>query len=189
MAPADRFPHGHSSHQANSGSSQAFLRLGHITGAHGLRGALRMRPDNPDSDTLAHVARVFIESSGKSREYRLLDYRRINRSTTRIALEGLDGPGAADALKGAAVMIAMNDLPPARLGEFYYFQIIGCEVHTTGGRRIGTVEEVLSTGANDVWVVRDGLKEVLVPVIEDVVKTMDLDRRILMIEPVPGLLD
>jgi len=189
MAPADRSPHGHDSRQANSGSSQAFLRLGHITGAHGLRGALRMRPDNPDSDTLAHVTRVFLESNGNSHEYRLLDSRRINRSTTRIALEGLDGPGAADALKGAAVMIAIDDLPPARLGEFYYFQIIGCEVHTTDGRRIGTVEEVFSTGANDVWVVRDGLKEVLVPVIEDVVKTMDLDRRVVMIEPVPGLLD
>jgi 16S rRNA processing protein RimM len=148
-----------------------------------------MRPDNPDSGTLAHVARVFIESNGKSYEYQLLDSRRINRSTTRIVLEGLDGPGAADALKGAAVMIAINDLPPAGLGEFYYFQIIGCEVHTTAGRRIGTVEEVFSTGANDVWVVRDGLKEVLVPVIEDVVRTMDLEQRILMIEPVPGLLD
>src|SRR5260370_16442031 len=130
MAPADRFLHGHNSHQANSGSSQAFLRLGHITGAHGLRGALRMRPDNPDSDTLAHVARVFIESNGKSQEYRLLDATRINRSTTRIALEGLDGPGAADALKGAAGMIPLNDLPPARTGEFYYFQIIVCESHT-----------------------------------------------------------
>jgi 16S rRNA processing protein RimM len=148
-----------------------------------------MRPDNPDSDTLATVAHVFIESNGKSQEYRLLDSWRINRSTTRIVLEGLDGPGAADALKGAAVMIAINDLPPARVGEFYYFQIIGCEVHTTGGRRIGTVEEVFSTGANDVWVVRDGLKEVLVPVIEDVVKMMDLDQRILMIEPILGLLD
>ena len=98
MAPADRFPHGHNSRQANSGSTEAFLRLGHITGAHGLRGALRMRPDNPDSDTLANVARVFIESNGTSHEYRLLDSRRINRSTTRIELEGLDGPGAADAL-------------------------------------------------------------------------------------------
>lgn len=189
MAPADRSPHGHDSRQANSGPSQSFLRLGHITGAHGLRGALRMRPDNPDSDTLAHVARVFIESNGKSHEYRLLDSRRINRSTTRIALEGLDGPGAADTLKGAVVMIALDDLPPARLGEFYYFQVIGCEVHTTDGRRIGTVEEIFSTGANDVWVVRDGPNEVLVPVIEDVVKTMDLDQRMITIEPVPGLLD
>src|SRR5260370_7180832 len=129
MAQADRFRHGHNSHQANSRSSQAFLRLGYITGAHGLRGAPRMRPDNPDSDTLAHVARVFIESNGKSQEYRLLDARRINRSTTRIALEGLDGPGAADALKGAAVMIAINDLPPAPLGEFYYFHITRCQLH------------------------------------------------------------
>src|SRR5260370_22837620 len=165
MAPADRFPREHSGHQANSGSSQAFLRLGQIPGAHGLRGALRVRPDNPDSDTLAHAARVFIESSGKSQEYRLLDYRRINRSTTRIALEGLDGPGAADALKGAAVMIAINDLPPARTGEFYYFQIIGCEVHTTAGRRIGTVAEGFSTRPHHLWGVPDGLQQMLRPVV------------------------
>src|SRR5260370_22226963 len=108
MAQADRFRHGHNSHQANSRSSQAFLRLGHITGAHGLRGALRMRPDNPDSDTLAPVARVFIESNGKSQEYRLLDARRINRSTTRIALEGLHGPAAAAALPRARVTLAIH---------------------------------------------------------------------------------
>src|SRR5260370_1804781 len=148
MAPADRFLHGHNSHQANSGSSQAFLRLGHITGARGLRGALRMRPDNPDSDTLAHVARVFIESNGKSQEYRLLDATRINRSTTRIALEGLDGPGAADALKRAAVIIAINDLPPPRLVEFSYFQIICCKWHTTAGHPIRTLVDAFSTCAH-----------------------------------------
>ena len=59
----------------------------------------------------------------------------------------------------------------------------------TDGCRIGTIEEIFSNGAHDVWVVRDAEREVLVPVIEDVVKAMDLGGRRVTIEPIPGLLD
>ena len=74
-------------------------------------------------------------------------------------------------------------------GEFYYYEAIGCEVATTDGRRLGVIEEVIATGANDVWVVRDGAVEVLVPVIENVVKSIDLEARRMVVEAVPGLLD
>ena len=66
-----------------------------------------------------------------------------------------------------------NDLPPPAENEFYYRDVIGCEVFLTDGVRIGVVEEIIATGANDVFVVRGDGKEVLVPVIEDVVKAID----------------
>ena len=81
-------------------------------------------------------------------------------------LEGIDDPDAAEALRGGAVMVAAGDLPPLKAGRVLLFQLVGCEVVTTDGRRLGAIEEVISTGANDVWVVRDGAREVLVPVIE-----------------------
>jgi 16S rRNA processing protein RimM len=86
-------------------------------------------------------------------------------------------------------MLANEDLPPAKPGEFYYYEAIGCSVFLLDGRSIGKIEEVFSNGAHDVWVVRDGEREVLVPVIENVVKAMDLAARRVTIEPVPGLLD
>ena len=82
-----------------------------------------------------------------------------------------------------------KDLPPKAPGEFYYYEAIGCAVTTTDGRLIGVIEDVFATGANDVWVVRDGATEVLVPVIENVVKSMDLGARRMVVEAVPGLLD
>jgi len=168
----------------------ARLRVGRIAGAHGLRGGLRVRPDNPDSDTLDHVRRVFVErEGGEAREYSLVRSERVNRTTLRVTLGGLDDPDAAEALRGATLTVALEDLPAKAPGEFYYFEAIGCEVTTTDGRRVGVVEEVISTGANDVLVVRDGQGEVLVPVIENVVKAMDLDGRRVVIEAVPGLLD
>ena len=59
----------------------------------------------------------------------------------------------------------------------------------TDGSRLGAIEEIFSNGANDVWVVRDGEREFLIPVIEDVVKSIDFAARRVTIEPIPGLLD
>jgi 16S rRNA processing protein RimM len=148
-----------------------------------------MRPDDPDTQTLAKVSRVFVRQRGAEREYKLRSATRVNRGTTRLVLQGLDGPDAAEAMRGAIVLVAAADLPTAGPGEFYYFQAVGCEVITTAGRRVGIIEEVFSTGANDVLVVRDRGIEVLVPAIEDVVRAMDLDARQITIEAVPGLLD
>jgi 16S rRNA processing protein RimM len=151
---------------------------------------LKIRPDNPDSDTLYHVRQISIDQpGGDTREYRLLHAERINRSTIRVTLEGLDDPDAAEALRGASVSVLTSDLPAKAPGEFYHYEAIGCEVATTDGRRLGVIEEVLATGANDVWVVRDGATEVLVPVIDNVVKAMDFGARRIVVEVVPGLLD
>jgi len=165
------------------------LRVGRISGAHGLKGALRFRPDNPHSDTLEQVKRVFLERDGASREFRLTAITPLNATTQRITLEGIADINAAESLKGAVVMVATEDVPAAKPGEFYYYEAIGCEVFLTDGTRLGAIEEVFSNGAQDIWVVRDGEREVLVPVIEDVVKMMDLPGRRVTIDPIPGLLD
>jgi len=141
------------------------LRVGRISGTHGLKGALRFRPDNPDSDTLELVKRVFLERGGEPREFRITAMTPLN------------------------VMLADDDVPAAKPGEFYYYEAIGCEVFLTDGSRLGAIEEVFSNGAQDIWVVRDGDREVLVPVIEDVVKAMDFAARRVTIEAIPGLID
>jgi len=166
------------------------LRVGRIAGAHGLHGAIRLRPDNPDSDTLEQVRRVFVGREGEAaHEYRLLGAQRLNRTTIRLVLDGVDDPDAADAMRGSTLTVALEDMPAKAPGEFYYYEAIGCAVTTTDGRRLGVIEEVFATGANDVWVVRDGAVEVLVPVIENVVKSIDLGARLMVIEVVPGLLE
>jgi 16S rRNA processing protein RimM len=87
------------------------------------------------------------------------------------------------------VLVELSDLPPLKPGEFYYFQVVGIEVHLSDGRRLGKIEDVFSTGANDVWVVRVNGREVLIPVIADVVKEIDIAGRRAIVEPIPGLLE
>ncbi|HUO04379.1 MAG TPA: ribosome maturation factor RimM [Candidatus Binataceae bacterium] len=169
--------------------AKPMLRIGHVAGAHGLRGALRVHLDDRGSRSLEQVKRMFIEQGGAVREIAIAAATHLNATTMRVVIEGIADATAADALKGATVSIAADDLPARRPGEFYYYEAIGCEVLLANGDRIGTIEDIFSNGAHEVLVVRSNGREVLVPVIEDIVKAMDFDARRVTITPVPGLLD
>jgi 16S rRNA processing protein RimM len=170
-------------------TADGLLRIGYVAGSHGLHGALRVCTDDLGSTTLLTLKRLFVETAAGRREFKVLEASALSGGNHRVILDGIGDADAAEALRGGAVMVAAADLPPLGDGEFYYFQLAGAEVMLTDGRRLGTIEDIMSTGAHDVWVVRDGEREVLVPVISDVVKAMDLAARRVTIEAVPGLLD
>ena len=108
---------------------------------------------------------------------------------TRLILEEVHSLEEAEALKGAIVMAAEEDLPAPAENQFFYRDAVGCVAILTDGRVIGTIEEVFYTGANDVFVVRGEGKEVLIPVIAGVVRETDFANKRVVIESVPGLLD
>ncbi len=172
------------------------IRIGRLTGVHGLRGGLRFRPDYPESESIERVERIFLAdgdvasaSTADAREYRIVEVAQVGQGAMRVILEGITDANLAQLQKGKNVFAAENDLPPPADNEFYYRDVIGCEVFLTDGLRIGVVEEIIATGANDVFVMRSDGKEVLVPVIEDVVKEIDVDGKRIVIEAIPGLLD
>jgi 16S rRNA processing protein RimM len=165
------------------------IRVGYVGGAHGLRGAIRLRLDNPDSVLLRSVKQLTLVRGRQTDEYHMTAAQSVGQGTFKITLNGVTNAEDADALRGAIAMVATAALPSTTPREFYYFETIGCRVVTTAGVPIGMVEEVFSTGANDVWVVRDCSVEHLVPVIEEIVKEIDLPGRRIIINVVPGLLE
>ncbi len=126
---------------------------------------------------------------GEAHEFRIVAVSTLGHGTVRLMLEGVTEPDRAEALKGKTVLADLRDLPPPKQHQFYYYKTIGCEVLSTDGHRIGIIAEVFSTGANDVFVVRVEDHEVLVPVIADIVKDIDILARRVTIETVPGLFD
>jgi 16S rRNA processing protein RimM len=170
-------------------AADELVRVGYVSGPHGIRGALRVRLDNPDSILPRYLQRLTLARNGETAEYRVTSAQSAGRGTYKIILEGISGFEDAAAQRGAIAMVPAAALPATGPKEFYYFQAVGCEILTTEGVRIGVIEEVFSNGANEVWVVRDRSAEHLLPVIEDVVKRIDLAARRVIIEVIPGLLD
>lgn len=168
------------------------IRIGRIIGIHALRGALRFRPDDPASESIQFVERIFLadgDDGAGAAEYRIVEGAPHTRGAMRLMLEGITNANLAEPLVGKSVFADENELPPPAENEFYYRDVIGCEVFLLDGTRLGTIEEIIATGANDVFVVRGDGKEVLVPVIEDVVKEIDAASKRVVIEAIPGLLD
>jgi 16S rRNA processing protein RimM len=115
---------------------------------------------------------------------------RVQGQTVLLKLVDIVDRDAAALLRGKDVLIRSEDAVKLPEGEFYWHQVIGLAVvdvttHTT----LGTVQDILETGANDVYVVKTPLgKEVLIPAIKDVVKTIDPSAGHMLIEPLPGMI-
>ena len=90
----------------------AEVRIGHIAGIHGVRGALRFKPDNPESNALNEVDFVTLELGGARREYRLRSNARAGRGMVKLELAGVSDADAAEQLKGAIVTVPAAKLPP-----------------------------------------------------------------------------
>ena len=103
----------------------------------------------------------------------------------------IDSRKQAESLKGRILEIPFEEAATLDEGSYWQFQILGLKVLTTDHVYLGKVEDILKTGANDVYVVRspESGKEILIPAIQDVVKTVDLEKGLLLIKLLPGLIE
>ena len=150
---------------------------------------VRVRPYHPPAPSLTAGSTVFLESGPVVRTVRVLSAAPHGRGLLLVALEDVRDRTAAEALVGSRVLVPAAALPPPEAGEFYYHEVEGFRVETSAGRTLGAIVETFPTGLNDVWVVRDGSIEHLIPVIADVVREIDRPGRRIVIEPLPGLLE
>jgi 16S rRNA processing protein RimM len=164
------------------------VAVGELGSAHGLGGWLRLWPYQPGAPSLAPGGQVLLERDGAWLAATVATVAPHGRGML-LALDGVSDRDAAAALTGMRILVRARDLPAPEAGEFYHHEIHGFAMVTTDGRELGTIAETMSTGLNDVWVVRGGGREHLIPIIADVVREIDRAGRRVVIEPMPGLLD
>lgn len=113
---------------------------------------------------------------------------RSHKGQALVKLGGVDDATTADLLRNFFVLVPIEEAHRLPRGSYYLYQIVGLEVYTTGGDLLGTIAEVLSTAANDVYIVRgpgveDPTGELLVPAIKEIVKKMDVPNGRITIRP------
>lgn len=184
-------------HEINTSSPGRLVALGEIVATHGVRGLLRFHPYDPGSSPpptgqpLQLTGRTVHASEPSSADSHaiVLEEARAHGNVVLLRVRGIDTIDAATPLVGRVIAVHEQDLPAPEPGEVYVYQLAGLEVVTNAGERLGTVERSFSNGANEVLVVQDGPREVLIPMIADVVRSIDLAGHRVVIDPIPGLLD
>ena len=141
------------------------------------------------------VGRGFVhvkEDDGETRMLRVIASRRHGKRHV-VTIEGILSRNDAEKLRGATFFLPADELPDLPEGEFFCYQILGLNVVTQAGDEIGTVTRIFTAGDHDVYEVtgmKEGKKrEVLIPVIKDVIVKVDLDSKTIVINPLKGLLD
>ena len=152
--------------------------------AHGLRGAVRADIITDFSDRFDPGSTLWL---GDPPEPRTVESSSISGGSVLLKLSGVDDRDAADALRGAALLVPCDASEPLEPDSYHWHQLVGLDVWTDAGERLGALTEILRMPANDVLVVCSGKTELWLPATREVMLEVDVEARRMVVHVLPGL--
>ncbi|MEE9523857.1 MAG: ribosome maturation factor RimM [Thermodesulfovibrionales bacterium] len=171
-----------------SSNKYRLVTIGIVAKPKGVGFRLRVLPLTFDPARFLDLDSIFIEKEGTLHE-KAIENVEIKGKYVFLKVDGIETMDECRNFVGSEVMINESDSPPLPEGEYYHYQIIGLEVFTDSGQYLGKVTDILETGSNDVYSVADGKREVLIPVIAEVIEKIDLNENRIIVHPIEGLLN
>lgn len=165
------------------------FRVGVISSTHGIRGEAKVFPTTDDPARFLDLKQVILVAK---RERRVLELEKVRffKQFVIIKFKGIDNINDVEPYKGAELWIDREQAVPLEEGEYFIADLIGLNVMTDKGERLGTLKEVLQTGANDVYeVLMENGKTVLLPVTRECVLDVNLEKEEVLVHMLDGLLD
>ncbi len=163
------------------------LRVGVISSTHGIRGEVKVYPTTDDIERFDRLKEVMLDT-GKALIPLHITGVKYFRQFVILKFEGYDTIESIEKYKGRDLLVSRENAVPLAEGEFYICDIIGFPVVSTQEEELGILEDVISTGANDVFVVRtpDG-KDLLLPYIDECIREISMDKKRITAFLMPGL--
>ena len=166
-----------------------YFTLGKIVKAHGIRGEVQIYPYSEELSLFDHRDILVQDLLGNKVPKKVAKVRVKCKRTIFLSLKGIDDRSQAEALVGMEILMERSQLPPSPPGDYYWDEIEGISVMTIRGEKLGVLSDLLSTNAHDIYVVKGDRGEILVPAIRQMVKEIDTDRGIMVVDLPPGLIE
>lgn len=167
--------------------SEKLINIGKIINTHGLKGELKILPLTDFPERFFKMDKVLVNHAGKLETYELENVREF-KNLMIIKFAGIDDINQAQLLKNAVLQITEAELTKLPEHTYFVFQLEGLDVYSIDGGSLGKIHQVITTGANDVWAVQDDTgREILIPAIKQVIKSVDLATGKVIVELPEGL--
>lgn len=168
-----------------------WIYVGKIVNTRGIKGEVKVVSvtDFPEKRFARGAVLYVHDDRTSSYEPLTVAEHRRHKQFDLLTFERFGTINEVEKYKGCSLYVSKDQLAQLENGDFYYHQIIGADVVTDAGEHLGEVKEILSPGANDVWVIRTKGKDLLLPYITDVVKVVDTEHRRITVHLIPGLID
>ncbi len=165
------------------------ITIGKVLKPWGVRGEVKIAPLTDDPRRFSSLSRVVLLSpAGAERECAVRAVR-YHQDAPLLLLEGFDAPEKARSLSDWLVMIPEEEALPLPEGRYYWFELIGMDVVSEAGEKLGTIVDIFETGSNDVYVMKHAGREVYIPATAEVVKEVDRKEKRMIIHLLEGLLE
>lgn len=155
------------------GMRAQYLRVGLIVRAHGVRGAVKMQPLSDDLTRFHALDDAYLEREGGYEAVRVSDVG-VKEGSVYAALSCAKSREEAEALRGTYLCVDRAHAVKLPKDTYFVSDLIGCEVSSSAGKSLGTLTDVLETGANDVYVI-EGERKLLIPALKKLLQTVDVE--------------
>ena len=164
------------------------FRVGIYVNTHGVRGEIKLLPTTDDVNR-CHRDLPLVLDTGQEPVPVTVSTVKYFKNMVILGFKEFTDINAIERYKGCDVLVSRENAIPLEEGEYYVSDLIGCEVVEEDGKLLGTLIDVMTTGANDVYIVKTKAgKEVLLPVIPDCIKNVDIENKKITVFLMPGLL-
>ena len=167
------------------------LKVGKIVNTHSLKGEVKVISSTDfEEERFKKGSKLLITRGNQLIREVVVESYRNHKNFLLVKFEEIDSVEEAEKLKNLQIKIDSTEVGELEENEFYFHEIIGCQVFDENDRNLGEIIDILTPGANDVWVIKgEEGKEILIPYIEDVVKQIDIINKKVNIEVMEGLID
>lgn len=168
--------------------NKSFIIIGKIVSTQGNKGEVKVVPLTNSIDRFRKLTDIFIKK-GNNKKLLNINNLKIKKNTVILKLEGIENIEKAEMIVGSFLEVKRSNAIKLPKDTYFIFDIIGLEVYTNENELLGKVDNIISTGSNDVYVVKNENKqEILIPAIREVIKNIDLEKKRININMVDGLI-
>ncbi|MFT3985308.1 MAG: ribosome maturation factor RimM [Lachnospiraceae bacterium] len=167
---------------------ESLLQVGIISSTHGVRGEVKVFPTTDDSNRFKNLKEVLLDT-GKEQRPMKIEQVKFFKQFVILKFEGIDNINDIEKYKGKSLYVTREHAVKLKKDEYYIADLIGICVLDESGEELGTLTDVMETGANDVYVIsmKDG-RELLLPAIRQCILEVDIEKMTMKVHLLEGLL-
>lgn len=166
---------------------EEYFEIGQIVNTSGLKGVIKVKPFTDDITKFNNLKTIYISIKKERKEFKI-EQVRFSKNMVFLKLEGIDTIEEAENYRNLYLKVKRDKDEELEEGSYYIVDIIGCKVFTDEQKELGKVDDVFSTGSNDVYVIKDEVgKQILLPAIKEVIKNIDIENKTITVHLLEGL--
>ena len=163
-----------------------YVAVGRIKRAVGLKGEVLIKAFSSTKSIIVPGC-LFLKEEDGFKRFQIARFREKGPKELVCLLEGVNNRALAEGFEGRQVLQKKSLLPREDTNEYFWYELEGLRVMDQDGKELGTVYSIIEAGAQDVLVVRDGKREILIPMVDEFIKEIDTTRGICLVDLPPGL--